>query len=78
VDFEVDDALSRLIEDGIVTEAADGTLTALQPAAAADHIDSMWDQILDMLPDLHHTAGQEIDRPNGAAPGYPNGAAGKA
>lgn len=78
VDFEVDDALGRLIEDGIVHEAADGTLTALQPAAAAERIDSMWDQILDMLPDTSEIAGYEIDRPSGARPGYTNGAAGKA
>jgi hypothetical protein len=75
VDFELDDALGRLIEDGLVSEAPDGTLKALQPAAAADHIDAMWDRILDMLPDMSDTAGQEIDQPNTAALGYANGAA---
>lgn len=78
VDFELDDALGRLMEDGIVTEAPDGTLIALPPAAAADHIDSMWDRILDMIPDITQMVGREIDRPNGTAPGYSNGAAAKA
>ena len=63
VDFEVDDALERLIADGIVTEMPDGRLVAKPPRAAADHIDEMWDQILDMLPDSQTRAGREIDRP---------------
>jgi hypothetical protein len=51
VDFEIDDALDRLIRDGIVTEAADGTFKTLAPAAAAAKIDAMWDQFLDHLPE---------------------------
>jgi hypothetical protein len=64
VDFELDDALGRLMADGIVTQDADGNLTALPPAEAAERIDGMWDQILDMLPDRAPEAGREIERPH--------------
>jgi hypothetical protein len=64
VDFEVEDALARLIDDGIVTETADGYLVAKQPKEAALHIDAMWDEILNMLPDNGHVtrAGREVER----------------
>ena len=79
VDFELEDALGRLITDGLVSEGPDGVLTTLQPVAAAAHIDEMWDQILDMLPHTSELAGHEIDRGPGAAmPPHLNGAAGKA
>ena len=63
VDFELDDALQRLLADGIVQETADGTLTVLPPAEAALHIDKMWDSILDDLPDGVNLAGVELERP---------------
>ncbi len=65
VDFEVDDALERLLKDGIVTETPDGMLIAKQPAQAAQHIDEMWDQILDMLPEGTSRSGREMDRSPG-------------
>lgn len=61
VDFDVDDALSRLIEDGIVTERPDGRLEALPPEAAARHVDMLWDKYLDELPDITVTEGVEFD-----------------
>ena len=76
VDFELNDALGRLMQDGLVREDAEGMLTALQPAEAAARIDAMWDQILDMLPDVSTRAGVEIERPGPAVPPRPaNGAA---
>lgn len=50
VNFEIDDALDRLLKDGIVTEAADGSFKTLGPADAAQKIDAMWDKFLDHLP----------------------------
>jgi hypothetical protein len=60
VDFDLNDALGRLMADGLVSEDADGRLRALPPEAAAHHLDSKWDLILDHLPDLRHE-GVEID-----------------
>jgi hypothetical protein len=51
VDFDIPDALSRLIKDGLVTQSPDGTLVTMAPAQAADHIDAKWDKFLDLLPD---------------------------
>ena len=61
VDFDVSDAYQRLLADGIVSEAVDGTITTLPPKAAAKLIDDMWDQILDRLPDLEPEPGAEIE-----------------
>ena len=61
VDFEIDDALDRLIRDGIVIEKADGTLVTLPPAEAAKHIDEMWDLFLDHLPDSIPSEGYEFE-----------------
>lgn len=63
VDFDLDDALSRLIEDGIVTENPDGTLTTLPPKQAAEHLDAKWDVFLDNLPDIkeHVGEGEELE-----------------
>lgn len=58
VNFDLDDALSRLLADGIVTEE-DGILRTLAPDAAAKHIDAKWDKYLDELPD--QTAGEGIE-----------------
>lgn len=52
VDFDLEDALGRLIADGLVTEDPDGTLHTLPPAEAALHLDAKWDVFLDHLPDI--------------------------
>ena len=61
VDFDVDDALRRLKQEGIVTELADGTLETLPPRAAGLHIDRLWDACLDNLPDITMEEGREVD-----------------
>ena len=61
VDFEIDDALDRLIRDGIVVEKADGTLVTLPPAQAAKHIDEKWDLFLNYLPDPIPAEGYEFE-----------------
>jgi hypothetical protein len=61
VNFDVEDALKRLMQDGIVTELADGTLRALPPREAALHIDKLWDTCLDQLPDIAVEEGRESD-----------------
>ena len=67
VDFDVDDALARLKQEGIVTELPDGTLETLPPHEAALHIDKLWDACLDNLPDTVVEEGREIDGIAGAA-----------
>ncbi|MCC7252859.1 TMEM143 family protein [Hyphomicrobium sp.] len=62
VDFDLEDALSRLIADGIVTEEADGTLRTLGPSEAAMHLDAKWDVFLDNLSDLEEDEGREVER----------------
>jgi hypothetical protein len=62
VDFDVEDALSRLKEEGVVTQLDDGTLQALPPREAAAHIDKLWDACLDELPDVVEEEGTEVDR----------------
>lgn len=61
VDFDLEDALDRLIADGLVTETADGRLMTLDPRAAAQHLDARWDVFLDNLPDPGDTEGQELE-----------------
>lgn len=61
VDFDLPDALERLLADGIVTEDADGTLHTLPPDEAARHLDRKWDRFLDDLPDGSRPEGLEID-----------------
>jgi hypothetical protein len=63
-DFEIDDALGRLIADGIVRQHADGTLETLPPVAAAQHVDKIWDAYLDHLPPPPIGEGEEFDAPN--------------
>ena len=65
-DFDVEDALARLKQDGVVTELADGTLDTLPPHEAALHIDKLWDTCLDNLPDITTEEGREIDGAAGA------------
>ncbi|WP_295557004.1 TMEM143 family protein [uncultured Hyphomicrobium sp.] len=61
VDFDLEDALGRLIADGLVKQDADGNLRTLGPAAAAQHLDAQWDVFLDNLPDPTGDEGTEVD-----------------
>jgi hypothetical protein len=61
VDFDIPDALDRLIADGVVTEHADGTLSTLPPREAALHIDQKWDLYLDELPEPLSAEGFEFE-----------------
>jgi len=63
VDFDVADALERLLADGIVTEGPDGRFATLTPHAAALHIDAKWDALLDQLPDPGTGLGTELSAP---------------
>lgn len=58
VNFDVEDALSRLKQEGVVTELEDGTLETLPPQEAAAQIDKLWDACLDQLPDITTTEGE--------------------
>jgi hypothetical protein len=60
VDFDVHDALQRLMADGIVKELPGGILQALPPREAALHIDKLWDASLDDLPDMVAEEGHEV------------------
>jgi hypothetical protein len=59
--FDIDDALKRLIEDGLVKQLADGTLDTLPPVLAAKRIDVLWDSYLDTLADKGARVGQEFE-----------------
>jgi hypothetical protein len=61
VNFDIPDALQRLIADGIVTERSDGMLSTLPPREAALHIDQKWDAFLDELPDPVSVEGMEFE-----------------
>lgn len=60
IDFDLDDALGRLLADEIVTEDENGDLHTLPPHEAALHIDAKWDVLLDDLPDVEPHEGQEL------------------
>lgn len=61
VDFDLEDALDRLVRDGLVHETEDGTLTTMDPVRAAEHLDAKWDTFLDDLPDIgDHEEGVEV------------------
>lgn len=64
LDFDLDDALERLLKDGIVTEDANGDLHTLGPIEAAKHIDDKWDVLLDELPvpDPHEGVEMEVEK----------------
>jgi hypothetical protein len=68
VDFDVEDALQRLKQEGIVKELADGTLDTLPPREAALHIDKLWDACLDQLPDIVPVEGREVGMDPGDTP----------
>ncbi|MBX9588295.1 MAG: DUF3754 domain-containing protein [Hyphomonadaceae bacterium] len=65
VNFDVEDALGRLKQEGIVTEHDDGTLTVLPPQDAAARIDKLWDACLDQLPDIVEEGREITGRPTG-------------
>ncbi|MEL7303766.1 MAG: TMEM143 family protein, partial [Pseudomonadota bacterium] len=72
VDFDVEDALDRLLADGLVTMDDAGMLYAMPPEQAAEHIDGKWDVILDNLPDVAMHEGTEfVGRAGGARYGPP-------
>ncbi len=48
VGYDAEDALHRLLADGLVRSDADGNLTAIAPAEARDHLDTLWDRLLDV------------------------------
>lgn len=78
VDFDLEDALGRLINDGLVVEEADGTLRTLDPQAGALHLDAQWDVFLDNLPDPAGEEGVEVERTvetQGPATAHPEGEA---
>ncbi|MCL4766951.1 MAG: DUF3754 domain-containing protein [Hyphomicrobiaceae bacterium] len=60
VDFEIEDALKRLLGDGLVAEEPDGTLRTMPPDAAASHVDRKWDAFLDELSDMGGGEGTEM------------------
>jgi Protein of unknown function (DUF3754) len=60
IDFDLEDALDRLIADGLVKEEADGRLVTLSPRDAAQHLDARWDVFLDNL-DVGDSEGQELE-----------------
>lgn len=60
--FDIEDALRRLVAEGIVTEQSDGSFQAMPPAAAARLIDEKWDRYLNELPDQTRNEGLEFDR----------------
>jgi hypothetical protein len=62
VDFDLEDALNRLVADKLVHEDEDGTLTALMPREAAAHLDKRWDSFLDELQDIGDNEGTEVAR----------------
>ncbi len=69
VDFDLFDSLARLLADGLVTEAPDGTLRTLRPREAALHIDRQWDVFLDELPDFGASVtGHEVASSTGPPP----------
>ncbi|MFA6140127.1 MAG: TMEM143 family protein [Hyphomicrobium sp.] len=61
VDFDISDALDRLIADGLVVEHPDGRLEAMQPKEGALHIDKKWDAFLDELPEPLSAEGMEFE-----------------
>ncbi len=67
VDFDLEDALERLLRDGIAVEHSDGVIAARHPADAALHIDAKWDRFLDDLPDFSDDEGTEFEGIAGGA-----------
>jgi hypothetical protein len=47
VNYDAEDALRRLLADGLIRSDADGNLTAIAPEEARAHLDRLWDRLLD-------------------------------
>jgi hypothetical protein len=47
IDFDANDALRRLLADGLVSKDAAGNLSAAAPDEARAHLDRLWDRLLD-------------------------------
>ncbi len=58
--FDAEDALQRLVKDEVVTISDDGYLEARSPHDATLHIDHLWDNYLDELPDPVVGEGHEM------------------
>jgi len=61
LNFDLHDALDRLVNDGVVQIGQDGWIRTLGPADAARHIDTLWDNYLDELPDPTRGEGVEFE-----------------
>ncbi len=61
LNFDLHDALDRLVNDGVVLIGQDGWIRTLGPADAARHIDNLWDNYLDELPDPARGEGIEFE-----------------
>lgn len=61
VDFDLEDALSRLVGDGLVREDENGKLITMAPHEASEHLDSKWDVFLDNLADVDEEEGVEFE-----------------
>jgi hypothetical protein len=48
INFDAEDALRRLLADGLVRLDASGKLTAIAPEDARAHLDLLWDRLLDV------------------------------
>lgn len=55
INFDAEDALRRLLADGLVRADAAGNLTAIGPEEARAHLDLLWDRLLD-VDTLDHAA----------------------
>ncbi|HEY6921137.1 MAG TPA: DUF3754 domain-containing protein [Methyloceanibacter sp.] len=55
INFDAEDALRRLLADGLVRVDAAGNLTAIGPEEARAHLDLLWDRLLD-VDTLDHAA----------------------
>jgi hypothetical protein len=56
VDYDAEDALRRLLADGLIRTDAAGNLDAIGPDEARAHLDRLWDRLLDV---------DHLDRANG-------------
>jgi hypothetical protein len=48
IDFDANDAVQRLLADGLVRKDEAGTLCAIAPDEARAHLDRLWDRLLDV------------------------------
>jgi hypothetical protein len=65
VSFDSEDALRRLLADGLVRIDADGRLSSLPPSEARAHLDKLWDHLLDVdtLDKQAAPAEQQVEPP---------------